>query len=95
MERTGQGCMKADVAPAKAGQTIMDKLEHAIVRANNLNSAAAGITEFMLGPRPPRARAEVEKSTGCFVDEIKVRLDELNEIIGEAHGYLDELRQQF
>ena len=89
------GCMKADVAPAKAGQIIMDRLEHAIVRANNLKATAAGITEFMLGARPPKAKAEVEKSTGCFVDDIKVRLDELNEIIGEAHGYLEELRSQF
>ena len=95
MERLSTGCMKNDVAPAKVGQVIIDKLEHAIVRANNLNSTAAGLAEFMLGPKPAQPRAEAPKSTGCFADELKARLDELSQIIGEAQGHLEELRSQF
>ncbi len=35
------------------------------------------------------------KSTGCYVDEVLARLNELGRIIGEAQSHLDELRSQF
>lgn len=90
----GECSKKADVAP-KAGQVILDKLEHVIVRANNLTSTAAGLAQFMIGPRPEPPSPETMKSTGCYVDEVLARLNELGRIIGEAQNHLDELRSQF
>ena len=95
MERLASGAMKADCAPTKGSQIIIDKVEHLIVRANNLTSTAAGLSTFMLGPKPAAPRPEAEKKTGSFAEEVLARLDELSHVIGEAQDHLNELRSQF
>ncbi len=90
------GCVKVDAPPTKVGTIILDKLEHLIVRANNLTSTAAGLSTFMLGPKPEKPSADAPtKSTGSYADEVLTRLNELGRIIGEGQDHLEDLRSQF
>ena len=91
---TGRGGAP-DCPPTKASQVIVDKIEHLIVRANNLASTAGGLSTFMLGPKAAAPQVEAEKKAGSFAEEVLRRLEDLGNTIGEAQGYLDELRSQF
>ena len=94
MEEKSRG-LGRDAAPTKVSQVILDKIEHLVVRAHNLTSTAAGLSSFMIGPKPAAPRPEPEKKGGSFAEEVLARLEEVGRSIGEAQDHLDDLRSQF